>query len=93
MRRGPARRVPYAGCFALGVCPGSGDVERVGQLVDHLRETWAREIFPSRARWSSLRFLSVDKARLGERIGPLSDARVEAILAGVRFQQASYFGR
>lgn len=34
---------------------------------------------------------SVDKARLGERIGSLSDARVEQILAGLRFQQASFF--
>src|SRR3954463_4112332 len=34
---------------------------------------------------------SVDKARLGERIGTLSDARVEQILAGLRFQQASFF--
>ena len=36
---------------------------------------------------------SVDKARLGERIGSLSDTRVEQILAGPRFQQASFFGR
>ncbi|WNG19773.1 type II toxin-antitoxin system PemK/MazF family toxin [Cystobacter fuscus] len=36
---------------------------------------------------------SVDKARLGERIGSLSDARVEQILAGLRFQQVSFFGR
>jgi len=36
---------------------------------------------------------SVDKARLGERIGALSDARVEQILAGLRFQQRSFFGR
>jgi mRNA interferase MazF len=35
---------------------------------------------------------SVDKARLGERIGSLSDPRVEQILAGLRFQQASFFG-
>lgn len=34
---------------------------------------------------------SVDKARLGERIGSLSDARVEQILAGLRFQQLSFF--
>jgi mRNA interferase MazF len=34
---------------------------------------------------------SVDKARLGKRIGSLSDARVEQILAGLRFQQVSYF--
>lgn len=36
---------------------------------------------------------SVEKARLGERIGSLSDARVEQILAGLRFQQASFFRR
>lgn len=36
---------------------------------------------------------SVEKARLGERIGSLSDERVEQILAGLRFQQASFFGR
>jgi mRNA interferase MazF len=36
---------------------------------------------------------SVDKARLGARIGLLSRARVEQILAGLRFQQISYFER
>lgn len=36
---------------------------------------------------------SVDKTRLGERIGALSANRVEQILAGLRFQQASFFGR
>lgn len=36
---------------------------------------------------------SVDKALLGERIGSLSDARVEQILAGLRFQQVSFFER
>jgi len=36
---------------------------------------------------------SVDKARLGERIGSLSEARVEEILAGLRFQQVSFFAR
>ncbi|WP_074313710.1 type II toxin-antitoxin system PemK/MazF family toxin [Singulisphaera sp. GP187] len=36
---------------------------------------------------------SVDKARLGERIGTLSDTRVEQILDGLRFQQVSFFER
>ena len=36
---------------------------------------------------------SVDKARLGERIGSLAGTRVEQILAGLRFQQVSFFGR
>ena len=36
---------------------------------------------------------SVEKAHLGGWIGSLSDARVEQILAGLRFQRASFFGR
>jgi mRNA interferase MazF len=36
---------------------------------------------------------SVEKASLGERIGSLSDTRVEQILAGMRFQQVSFFRR
>jgi mRNA interferase MazF len=36
---------------------------------------------------------SVDKARLGARIGSLSAARVDAIVAGLRFLQASFFDR
>jgi mRNA interferase MazF len=36
---------------------------------------------------------SVEKAQLGERLGSLSDARVEQILAGLRFQQVSFFER
>jgi mRNA interferase MazF len=36
---------------------------------------------------------AVEKARLGERIGALSEARVEQVLAGLRFQQASFFQR
>lgn len=35
--------------------------------------------------------LSVEKARLGERIGTLSPERVEQVLAGLRFLQAAYF--
>ena len=36
---------------------------------------------------------SVEKSRLGEHIGTLSSERVEQVLAGLRFQQASFFGR
>jgi len=36
---------------------------------------------------------SVDKARLSERIGSLSSTRVDQILAGLRFQQVSFFNR
>ena len=37
--------------------------------------------------------LSVDKARLGERVATLSQERVEQVLAGLRFQQRSFFRR
>ncbi len=36
---------------------------------------------------------SVEKGRLGERIGALSQERVEEILAGLRFQQRAFFER
>jgi len=36
---------------------------------------------------------SVDKSKLGEQIGTLSAERVEQILDGLRFQQASFFGQ
>jgi mRNA interferase MazF len=36
---------------------------------------------------------SVEKAQLGEYIGTLSNERVEQVLAGMRFQQASFFTR
>jgi mRNA interferase MazF len=36
---------------------------------------------------------SVDKLRLGERIGSLGGARVDQILAGLRFLQVSFFAR
>ncbi len=34
---------------------------------------------------------SVDKAELGELVGTLSDARIEQVLAGLRFLQRSFF--
>jgi mRNA interferase MazF len=36
---------------------------------------------------------SVEKVRLGEKIGSLSEARVGQILDGLRFQQRSFFVR
>jgi mRNA interferase MazF len=36
---------------------------------------------------------SIAKARLGDRIGALSEARVEQILDGLRFQQRAFFDR
>jgi mRNA interferase MazF len=46
---------------------------------------------PSRSVVVVSQISSVDKARLGEPIGSLSQERVDQILAGLRFQQASFF--
>ena len=36
---------------------------------------------------------SVEKTRLGERVGALSEARVDQVLAGLRFLQRAFFTR
>lgn len=36
---------------------------------------------------------SIERSRLGERIGALSDTRVEQVLGGLRFLQRSFFTR
>jgi len=36
---------------------------------------------------------SIEKTHLGDRVGSLSEARVEQILSGLRFQQRSFFRR
>ena len=36
---------------------------------------------------------AVDKARLGEYIGSVTESRIQQILAGMRFLQTSFFGR
>ena len=35
---------------------------------------------------------SIEKEELGEYVGAVSDRRVDQVIAGMRFQQASYFG-
>jgi mRNA interferase MazF len=48
---------------------------------------------PSRSVVVVSQISSVEKARLGARIGSVSESRVEQILAGMKFQQASFFRR
>jgi mRNA interferase MazF len=36
---------------------------------------------------------SIEKSRLGERIGALSDERVDQVLAGLRLLERSHFSR
>ena len=62
-------------------------------LGGHLGRLYAEGNLPKQSVVVVSQVSSVDKARLGERIGSLSDTRVEQILAGLRFQQVSFFGR
>ena len=48
---------------------------------------------PKRSAVVVSQICSVEKSRLGARIGALSEARVEEIIAGLRFLQRSFFRR
>ena len=48
---------------------------------------------PKRSAVVVSQIASVEKARLGERIGALSSERVDAVVAGLRFVQRSFFTR
>jgi mRNA interferase MazF len=74
------------------VCALTSDLHRANEPGNVLLEVREGEL-PKQSVVLVSQVSSVDKARLGERIGSLSDTRVEQILAGLRFQQVSFFGR
>ena len=74
------------------VCALTSNPHRAGEPGNVLLEEGEGGL-PKRSVVVVSQISSVDKGRLGERIGALSDARVEQILAGLRFQQASFFSR
>jgi mRNA interferase MazF len=74
------------------VCALTSDLHRASEPGNVLLEAGEGNL-PKQSVVVVSQISSVDKARLGERIGSLSEARVEQILAGLRFQQASFFGR
>jgi len=74
------------------VCALTSNLRRAGEPGNVLLERGEGNL-PKRSVVVVSQVSSVEKARLGERIGSLSDARVEQILAGLRFQQASFFRR
>jgi mRNA interferase MazF len=74
------------------VCALTSNLHRAGEPGNVLLDTGEGGL-PKRSVVVVSQVSSVEKARLGARIGSLSDARVEEILAGLRFQQRSFFGR
>lgn len=74
------------------VCALTSNLHRASEPGNVLLEAGEGNL-PKRSVVVVSQVSSVEKARLGERIGALSDVRVEQILAGLRFQQASFFRR
>ena len=73
------------------VCALTTNLKRASEPGNVLLEAGEGSL-PKRSLVVVSQVSSVDKARLGARIGSLSDSRVEQILAGLRFQQRSSSG-
>lgn len=71
------------------VCALTTNLERASELGNVLLDPGEGDL-PRQSVVVVSQIASVDKARLGERIGALSAARVEQILDGLRFQQRSF---
>lgn len=71
------------------VCATSTNLRRATEPGNVLLDPGEGDL-PRRSVVVVSRIESVDKVRLGPRIGALSDARVEQILAGLRFQQRAF---
>jgi mRNA interferase MazF len=74
------------------VCALTSNLRRASEPGNILLEPGEGDL-PSRSVVVVSQISSIDKVRLGQRIGSLSDARVDQILAGLRFQQVSFFER
>ncbi|WP_044889425.1 type II toxin-antitoxin system PemK/MazF family toxin [Myxococcus hansupus] len=74
------------------VCALTSNLHRAGEPGNVLLDAGEADL-PRQSVVVVSQISSVEKTRLGERIGRLSDARVEQILAGLRFQQVSFFRR
>lgn len=74
------------------VCALTSNLQRASEPGNVLLDV-AEGNLPQRSVVVVSQICSVARAHLGERIGALSAARVEQILAGLRFQQRSFFER
>ncbi|HVZ33763.1 MAG TPA: type II toxin-antitoxin system PemK/MazF family toxin [Polyangiaceae bacterium] len=74
------------------VCALTSNLHRASEPGNVLLENGEASL-PQRSVVVVSQICSVDKARLGAKIGVLSQARVDQILAGLRFQQRSFFDR
>lgn len=82
----------YSRITTVVVCSLTSNLHRVSEPGNVLLEVGEGDLTKQSVVVVS-QISSVEKARFGERIGSLSDTRVEQILSGLRFQQVSFFGR
>jgi mRNA interferase MazF len=74
------------------VCALTSNLQRAHEPGNVLLDEGEGEL-PRRSVVVVSQISAVDKAQLGVRIGSLSEARVQQVLAGLRFQQVSFFRR
>jgi mRNA interferase MazF len=74
------------------VCALSSNLQRASEPGNVLLEPGEGNL-PKQSVIVVSQISSVEKLWLGERIGTLSEARVQQVLDGLRFQQASFFRR
>lgn len=74
------------------VCALTSNLHRANEPGNVLLDAGEGDL-PERSVVVVSQISSVEKSRLGQRIGSLSAERVEQILAGLRFQQESFFRR
>ena len=75
------------------VCALTSNLGRAGETPGNVLLEPGEGGLPRQSVVEVSKVSSVEKAQLGEYIGALSQARVEQILAGMRFLQATWFNR
>ena len=90
--RGPT---PGGGVRCHAPAPNAGTLGSIRRVVDAAVSVVLLEVGEGNLQKQSVvvvsQIASVPRGRLRERVGALSQARVEQILAGLRFQQSSFF--
>jgi mRNA interferase MazF len=73
------------------VCALSSNLQRAHEPGNVLLEPGEGDL-PKQSVLVVSQVSAIDKSTLGEYVGSLSSARVEQVFAGLRFQQATFFG-
>jgi mRNA interferase MazF len=73
------------------VCALTSNLKRVNMPGNVLLEAGEANL-PRQSVVEVSKLSTIEKTQLGDHIGSLSEARVQQILAGMRFLQASFFG-